>query len=69
MAQNTYIDYQKSTDISPMTLVSLSKRFVQFTVWFEAKNNEVMRWTNITPKDARQYKQHLIDTWCTINVE
>ena len=66
MAKNTYIenyiDYQKLTDKSPMTLASYRSDLIQFTVWFEATNNEVMRLTNITPTDARQYKQHLIDT-------
>jgi len=66
MAKNTYIenyiDYQKSTDKSPMTLASYRSDLIQFTVWFEATNNEVMRLTNITPTDARQYKQHLVDT-------
>ena len=45
-----------------MTLASYRSDLIQFTVWFEATNNEVMRLTNITPTDARQYKQHLIDT-------
>lgn len=45
-----------------MTLASYRSDLIQFSVWFEAKNNEVMRLTNITPTDARQYKQHLIDT-------
>ena len=66
MAKNTYIenyiDYQKLTDKSPMTLASYQSDLIQFTIWFEATNNEVMRLTNITPTDARQYKQHLIDT-------
>lgn len=66
MAKNTYIenyiDYQKSTDKSPMTLASYRSDLIQFTVWFEATNNEMMRLTNITPTDARQYKQHLVDT-------
>ena len=66
MSKNTYIenyiDYQKSTDKSPMTLASYRSDLIQFTVWFEATNNEVMRLTNITPTDARQYKQHLVDT-------
>ncbi|MHA3124383.1 tyrosine-type recombinase/integrase (plasmid) [Legionella pneumophila] len=66
MAKNTYIenyiDYQKSTDKSPMTLASYRSDLIQFTVWFEATNNEMMQLTNITPTDARQYKQHLVDT-------
>lgn len=66
MAKNTYIDnyidYQKSTDKSPMTLASYRSDLIQFTVWFEATNNEMMRLTNITPTDARQYKQHLVNT-------
>ena len=60
MAKNTYIenyiDYQKLTDKSPMTLANYRSDVIQFTVWFEASNNEVMRLTNITPTDARQYR-------------
>ncbi len=66
MAKNiyieNYIDYQKSTDKSSLTLASYRSDLIQFTVWFEAINNEVMWLTNITPTDARQYKQYLIDT-------
>lgn len=66
MAKNTYIEnyitYQKSTDKSPMTLASYRSDLIQFAVWFEGINKETMRLINITPTDARQYKQHLIDS-------
>lgn len=66
MTKNTYIEnfiiYQKSTDKSPKTLASYTSDLVQFAVWFESINNETMRLINITPTDARQYKQHLIDS-------
>lgn len=66
MAKNTYIEnyiaYEKSTDKSPMTLTSYRSDLIQFVIWFESMNNEVMKLTNITPTDARQYKQHLIDS-------
>jgi integrase/recombinase XerC len=49
MAKNTYIenyiDYQKATDKPPMTLASYRSDLIQFTVWFEGTNNEVMRLT------------------------
>lgn len=66
MAKNTqietYINYQKSTDKSPLTLASYQSDLLQFAIWFESVNKTDMRLTNITPTDARQYKQHLIDS-------
>lgn len=65
MTQNTYIKsyitYQKSTDKSPATLASYQSDLIQFAIWFESINGVEMNLGNITPTDARQYKQHLID--------
>src|SRR6187431_1478044 len=65
MTKNTqieaYINYQKSTDKSPLTLGSYQSDLFQFAVWFESVNKCDMRLANITPTDARFYKQHLID--------
>jgi integrase/recombinase XerC len=58
----SYIDYQKSTDKSLATLASYRSDLIQFAKWFESVNTVEMRLINITPTDARQYKQHLIDT-------
>lgn len=66
MTKNTcienYITYQKATDKSPMTLASYRSDLIQFSVWFEKINKEEMKLANITPTDARQYKQHLIES-------
>ncbi|HDV5711236.1 TPA: tyrosine-type recombinase/integrase [Legionella pneumophila] len=66
MTQNTqieaYITYQKSTDKSPLTLESYQSDLVQFAAWFESGNKADMKLANITPTDARQYKQYLIDS-------
>ena len=66
MAKNSYIEnyivYQKATDKSPLTLASYRSDLIQFAIWFEEINKEEMRLINITPTDARQYKQHLIDS-------
>ena len=56
-----YISYQKSTDKSPLTLESYRSDLIQFATWFETINKTDMKLTNITPTDARQYKQYLID--------
>ena len=56
-----YIAYQKATDKSPATLASYRSDLMQFSLWFESVNTVEMRLLNITPTDARQYKQHLID--------
>ncbi len=65
MAKNAYIEsyitYQKSTDKSPATLASYQSDLIQFVIWFESINGVEMKLLNITPTDARQYKQHLID--------
>lgn len=65
MAQSTQIEayttYQKSTDKSPLTLESYQSDLLQFTAWFESVNKSDMKLANITPTDARQYKQYLID--------
>ncbi|MBP7954068.1 MAG: tyrosine-type recombinase/integrase [Nitrosomonas sp.] len=58
----SYITYQKSTGKSLATLASYRSDLMQFARWFESVNTVEMRLTNITPTDARQYKQHLIDT-------
>jgi len=64
MAKNTqiddYIKYQKSTDKSPLTLGSYRSDLIKFAAWFESVNNADMKLANVTPTDARQYKQHLI---------
>lgn len=64
MAKNTqiddYITYQKSTDKSPLTLGSYRSDLIKFAAWFESVNNADMKLANVTPTDARQYKQHLI---------
>lgn len=57
-----YITYQKSTDKSSATLESYRSDLVQFSIWFESVNGVEMKFLNITPTDARQYKQHLIDS-------
>lgn len=57
----SYIAYQKSTDKSPATLTSYRSDLMHFSVWFESVNTVEMRLLNITPTDARQYKQYLID--------
>jgi integrase/recombinase XerC len=57
-----YIAYQKSTDKSPATLASYRSDLTQFAIWFGSVNSVEMRLLNITPTDARQYKQHLIDS-------
>lgn len=66
MAKNTqieaYISYQKSTDKSPLTLASYQSDLLQFATWFESVNKADMTLVNITPTDARQYKQHLINS-------
>jgi integrase/recombinase XerC len=66
MAKNTqieaYIIYQKSTDKSPLTLESYQSDLLQFAAWFESVNKTDMKLANITPTDARQYKQYLIDS-------
>ena len=46
---------------SPATLASYRSDLMQFSLWFESVNAVEMRLLNITPTDARQYKQHLID--------
>ncbi|CZP45347.1 Tyrosine recombinase XerC [Legionella pneumophila] len=56
-----YISYQKSTDKSPATLTSYRSDLIQFAIWFESINGVEMKLLNITPTDARQYKQYLID--------
>lgn len=65
MTKNTtienYISYQKSTDKSPATLRSYRSDLIQFAIWFESINGVEMKLVNITPTDARQYKQYLID--------
>ncbi|MFT4058592.1 MAG: site-specific integrase [Legionella sp.] len=65
MTKNTYIEnyisYQKSTDKSPATLTSYRSDLIQFAIWFESINGVEMKLLNITPTDARQYKQYLID--------
>ena len=58
----SYITYQKSTDKSLATLASYKSDLMQFAKWFESVNTVEMRLINITPTDARQYKQHMIDT-------
>ena len=55
-----YISYQKSTDKSPSTLASYRSDLIQFSIWFQSVNGAKMTLFNITPTDARQYKQHLI---------
>ena len=55
-----YISYQKSTDKSPSTLASYRSDLIQFSIWFQSINGAKMTLFNITPTDARQYKQHLI---------
>ena len=64
MTKNAYIEnyitYQKSTDKSPTTLASYRSDLIQFSLWFESVNGVEMKLMNITPTDARQYKQHLI---------
>lgn len=55
-----YIAYQKSTDKSPSTLTSYRSDLIQFSIWFQSVNDAKMTLFNITPTDARQYKQHLI---------
>jgi integrase/recombinase XerC len=66
MTQNPYIEsyitYQNSTDKSPATLASYQSDLIQFAIWFESINGVEMKLINITPTDARQYKQHLIDS-------
>lgn len=66
MAKNTsienYITYQKSTDKSAATLASYRSDLVQFAIWFNSVNGVAMNLINITPTDARQYKQYLIDS-------
>ena len=58
----SYITYQNSTDKSPATLASYQSDLIQFAIWFESINGVEMKLINITPTDARQYKQHLIDS-------
>jgi len=55
-----YIVYQKSTDKSSSTLASYRSDLIQFSLWFQSVNGSKMTLFNITPTDARQYKQHLI---------
>lgn len=66
MAKIAYIEqymiYQKSTDKSPTTLASYRSDLIQFAIWFQSNNGVEMAMLNITPTDARQYKQHLIDS-------
>jgi integrase/recombinase XerC len=66
MTKNTqieaYINYQKSTDKSPLTLESYQSDLLRFATWFESVNKTDMKLANITPTDTRQYKQHLIDS-------
>ena len=57
-----YIIYQKLTDKSPATLISYRSDLIQFAIWFEKINNTEMDLLHITPTDARQYKQYLIDS-------
>jgi integrase/recombinase XerC len=57
-----YIAYQKSTDKSPSTLASYRSDLIQFSIWFQSVNGVKMTLFNITPTDARQYKQHLISS-------
>lgn len=65
MPKNTqiekFIDHQKSTDKSPLTLESYHSDLYKFSSWFEKVNKDDMKLSNITPTDLRQYKQHLID--------
>lgn len=58
----SFIEYQISTDKSPTTLASYRSDLIQFAKWFESVNNVDMKLINVTPTDARQYKQHLIDS-------
>lgn len=64
MTKNTqiddYITYQKTTDKSPLTLGSYRSDLLKFASWFESVNNMDMKLANVTPTDARQYKQYLI---------
>ncbi len=66
MAKNSYIEnyivYPKATDKSLMTLANYRRDLIQFAIWFEEINKEEMRLINIMLTDARQYKQHLIDS-------
>lgn len=66
MTKNTYIEnyiaYQKSTDKSPAMLASYRIDLIQLAICFESINGVEMKLINITPTDARQYKQHLIDS-------
>jgi integrase/recombinase XerC len=55
-----YIAYQKSTDKSLSTLSSYRSDLIQFSIWFQSVNGVKMTLFNITPTDARQYKQHLV---------
>jgi integrase/recombinase XerC len=57
-----YIAYQKATDKSQATLLSYQSDLIQFTSWFELTNKIEMRLNDVTPTDARQYKQHMIDS-------
>lgn len=57
-----YVAYQKSTDKSPSTLASYRSDLIQFSIWFQSVNGVKMTLFNITPTDARQYKQHLISS-------
>ena len=58
----SYINHQKSTDKSTSTLASYQSDLIQFAIWFESINGMEMKLMNITPTDARQYKQYLIDS-------
>lgn len=57
-----YMAYQKATDKSSATLLSYRSDLIQFTTWFELTNKVEMRLNNVTPTDARQYKQYMIDS-------